>query len=271
MAVISRILVGLGCAEVLNRQLLTLILPQESINVELAKMAKLSMLTIPMSLLFGALIDIKVNDRRGFVNQRDNLIPMLADPLLTTMPSATPVDSIALETVPAQPFIPAFVPNMPFGQRNLFTLQSVGYVMAFAWFVHLVGMIAFFHPPKSRRKREREAPRVMESLAQEEDFDSDTEQSPFISTETNPFIASEKMGHGDGTFEKLQTMSRKLVKNHSHHSYSESIAEVRNLLFSNVAFPTALAVLFIMRMAGEILISSCPTITARYFDWSGAR
>ena len=80
-------------------------------------------------------------------------------------------------------------------------------------------MIFFFDIPKSKIRAECETHVISPETAAEEDFDSDTEtfdqekNPPYVSTENNPFSAStQEISHGDGTFEKLQTMSRKTVK-----------------------------------------------------------
>mmetsp|Transcript_6910 Transcript_6910/g.12100 ORF Transcript_6910/g.12100 Transcript_6910/m.12100 type:complete len:248 (+) Transcript_6910:3080-3823(+) len=65
--------------------------------------------------------------------------------------------------------------------------------------------------------------------------------------------------------------SRTTVKHQSQHTYMDSITIVRRLVFSNVAFPTTIAVLFIVKLTTEVLLSSCGGITSRYFNWSGAR
>ena len=274
MALVGRFLVGFGSAEILNRQLLT-ILPQESINTEVASLTKMSMVTTALALVFGSLVDIKVKEG----------LPLLAEPMLSIMPSPTPAINMTLLIPAAQPFLQPLPFNpltpsiMPFGQHSLFIpLESIGYVMSFAWFIHLVGMIFFFDLPKSKRRAERETVYSDEKkfhTTQEEDFDSDTETNeqeknpPHASTETNPFLSDDTQG--DGTFEKLQTMSRKTVKHLSQHTYRESITNVRRLMFSNVAFPTTIAVLFIVKLTTEVLLSSCGGITSRYFNWSGAR
>ena len=135
MAFGGRFLIGLGCAEVLNKQLLSKAVPQETINTEGARLAKKSMITIPLSLLFGSLTDITIDD-----NSDSTLLSADVDP--------------------------------PFGQQHrLFSLQSLGYFVSLLWFGLVVGLTLMYDIPKKRRKR----PKSTRSDIQEEDFDSDSE------------------------------------------------------------------------------------------------
>lgn len=292
MALVGRLLIGFGSAESLNRQLVSTVLAPESINAEVARLVKMCMSTIPVALLLGSLADFKVQDKVGFEYRRDSaMLPLLSDAMLTITPVSAPEENISFANnvsfatlTPVQPFLPPLPlyapPIVPLGQRSLFTLkislESVGYVMALLWFIHLIGMIWFYEVPKKARKVPRNNG-LKSHMTQEEDFDSDTETQPaekkssiFESSKSNPFI-SEEIGHRDGTLEKLQTMKRKTVKHHSQHTYSETIADVRRLMTSNVSFPTMCAVLFIVRAVAEILFSSCGTIMSKYFNWSGGR
>ena len=272
LALFGRLLIGFASAEVLNRQLLSTILSHESINREVAKVAKKSMVTIALALLFGSLVDIKVHDKTGFALRSKSGIPLLADAIGTTTPSPMPAtNGITIVTVPdiPQPFLPPLPldPALPFNEESLFSLESIGYVMAFAWCIHLIGLVFFFDLPKKQRKSEEEAHEdtLQLSTMPEEDFDSDSENE-----QQNLFMSTQE-SHGDGTFEKLQTMKRRPKKGTPQHTYMESITNVQRLLFSKVAFPTTVAVFFIVKTTGEVLLSSCGTITARYFGWSGAR
>ncbi len=288
MALVGRLLVGLGSAECLNRQLPPTVLAPELINAEFSRLAKAYMTTVPIALLLGSLADIKVQESMDYYYQPEkNKLSLIANAILSFAPTAVPPSNVSLATVPAvQPFLPPLPlyapPIVPRDQRSLFTLkislESIGYVMSFAWFVHLVGMVWFFEVPQTTKKI---SPKngLKSRVTQEEDFDSDTEndklqptakKSSFESSETNPFIL-EEIGHRDGTLEKLQTMKRKAIKHHSHHTYSETFADVRRLMTSNVAFPTTVSILFIVRVASEVIFSSCGTIMSKYFNWSGGR
>lgn len=254
MAMLGRLLIGFGSSEILNLRLLPAILPQESVNTEIAHLAKLAMGTIPVSLAFGSLIDIKVKTHT-------NMVPQLSEQTLSAMPSQTPVNNMTLVQAPDSQT--SFLQPLPsiFGEASILSLESVGYVMAFAWALHLFGLVFFFDIPKSKAGRE-DAHHEVKLL--EEDFDSDTDT--YEPVDTNP----EEIGQ-NGTFEKLQTMSRKTVKHHSQHTYRESLTNIRRLMFSNVAFPTTIAILFIAKITSEMLLSSCGTISSKYFNWSGAR
>lgn len=249
MALAGRFLIGLSSAQSLNLHLLRALLPQESVSAEAAALARLSFTTVPLAFVFGSLFDIRVSD---------TTMTRMGAPLA----DAAPVSN-------ASPEAWSSLPPLAFGQRRLFSLKSMGYVMAAAWFIHLIGMAFFFDLPKSKRNREREHIRPELKLRQttEEDFDSDDDMIVEL-----PHESDEGINHRDGTFEKLQTMARHSLKRlTSPHSYRESIANVRRLVFSNVAFPTTIAILFIGRTMAEVLTSSCGTILARYFNWSGAR
>ena len=225
MALGGRFLIGLGCAEVLNKQLLSKAVPQETINTEGARLAKKSMITIPLSLLLGSLTDIAIDD--------DNSDTLISD---------SEVDQSFDQ------------------QHRLFSLQSLGYFVSLLWFGLVVGLTLMYDIPKKRRRR----PKSTQSDIQEEDFDSDSEDRNLSQTVPDEI--------GNDTFDKLQTMSRKPSRHgQSQHTYMESITDIKRLLLSNVACPTTIALLFIAKMTSETLLSSCSTIAARYFDWSGAR
>ena len=105
IALTGRFLVGLGSAEILNRQLLPTVLPQESVNTEAASLAKMSMITIALALALalgiGSLVDIKVTDRSGFDFKHGSIPLLLASPMLSSdMPSSTPVDETTSINVP---------------------------------------------------------------------------------------------------------------------------------------------------------------------------
>jgi len=227
MALGGRFLIGLGCAEVLNKQLLSKAVPQETINTEGARLAKKSMITIPLSLLLGSLTDIAIEDGDS-------------DALLTSPEVDPPFDQ----------------------QHRLFSLQSLGYFVSLLWFGLVVGLTLMYDIPKKRRRR----PKSTQSDIQEEDFDSDSEDQGRNLSQTVPDEI------GSDTFDKLQTMSRKPSRHgQSQHTYMESVTDIKRLLLSNVACPATIALLFIAKMTGEILLSSCGTIASRYFNWSGAR
>ena len=285
MALVGRLLVGFGSAECLNRQLLPTVLPPESINAEVSRLAKAGMATIPIALLLGSLADTKVQERmRSYYQSDQNSTSLITNAILSITPTAVPPSNNSLVTLLAvQPTHPLYAPLIaPRGQRSLFTLkislESIGYVMSFAWFVHLLGIVWFFEVPQTTKKI---SPKngLISRMTQEEDFDSDTEndkqqpaakKSLFESSDTNLF-GLEEIGHREGTLEKLQTMKRKTIKHHSHHTYSETFADVRRLMTSNVAFPTSVTILFILRAAVEIMFSSFGTIMSKYFHWSGGR
>jgi hypothetical protein len=274
MALVGRLLVGFGSAECLNRQLLPTVLAPESINAEISRLATASMSTIPIALLLGSLADMKVQERmRSYYQPQKNSTSLIANAMLSIVPTVPP-GNISLVTLPAvQPPLPLYAPlNVPRGQRSLFTLkislESIGYVMSFAWFVHLLGMVWFFEVPQTTKKISQKN-RLKSHMIQEEDFDSDAENDKLQPATKNSLLESSDTN--DGTLEKLQTMKRKTIKHHPHHTYSETFADVRRLMTSNVAFPTTVAILFILRAAAELIFSSFGTIMSKYFDWSGGR
>ena len=266
MALLGRLLIGLGSAEILRNPLLSTILAPESINAEASRLVKMGTLTIPVTLLLGSLVDAPL---LGF------------PPLLNATLSSTPTPLFTTPTqAPAAVFIP---PVLPLGKYSLLSLESVGYLMAFAWFIHLLDIVLNFNVPRTTRQlpsNGSKSPMAQESPVAQEFYDSDIEKqatpkklSYDESTETDPFISKE-IGHRDGTFEKLQTMKRKTLKSHSQHSSSywkESLVDIRKLMTSNVAFPTTVAILFIVRAAAEIMLSSCGSIMTKFFYWDGVR
>jgi len=315
IALIGRLLIGFGCAEIVNRRLLLVTLPPESINIEVARLVKKCFIFPAMSLFVGALFDIHVKDK---VTEFSSLIsggnsgiqvPTLSnisypttlnrDPLISNATLSTGTNSAALRPA-SQPFLPPlplnqFTQGMPFGEHSLISLEYVGYFMSFLWFMQLLGLIFFYDTPKATQNTvDFETPtnssRLRDRIDHDEDFDSDSVASNFVShsgsnydssiafrsPENNPFMsggnATHDIGdHGDGTFEKLQTMSRSTVKHKTHHySHWESIVSVRRLIFSNIAFPTCISLLFLAKCTGEVLLSSCAPVTSRYFGWSGA-
>ena len=190
MALLGRVLVGFGSAECLNRQLLSTVLGPESTNAEASRLAKMSMLAIPVALLLGSLLDVRVPERLGFSQLTDAMSSNTTTPDRESNVSSMTVPDIQ----PFRPPPPSYVP--------LLSLESVGYVMAFAWLIHLLGMIGYYEVPKPLRKVTSSGSKS----PKEEEFDSDIEKqlqhvknkSSFGSAETNPFI-SEEIGHRDGT------------------------------------------------------------------------
>ena len=325
MALVGRLLVGLGSAEVLNRRLVSTIMPKESVGAEVASLVKKSMLAISAGLLLGALVDVQVRKHTGYnlYGFSDSMLdPMNAsasDVFNTTITSiidasnATIVSGSINTTVadpssssaasppvphgieiqqPFLPFYPLNPPLMPFGYHRLLSLQSVGIIMACLWFFQLIGLLFFFDAPDRKDEVVTNVKSFENAnnldMTLEEDFDSDSARSDkakmtsmhapkpsYDSTGTNPFaseglLQQEEIGT-HGTFEKLQTMSRKTVKNQYKGSYLESMACVRRLVMSNIAFPTTISLLFLARAVNEVLLSSCATIMYRYFWCSGAK
>lgn len=333
MALAGRLLVGLGSAEVLNRRLVSTIMPKESVNTEVASLVKKSMLAITAGLLLGALFDVQVRKHTGYNSY--GLSDLMLDPMnmstsdalnatittsiidaanATTMsgpinatmnatvvdPSSSPATSM-FPPVPhdieiQQPFLPFYPlnpPLIPLGYHRLLSLQSVGIIMALLWLFQLIGLLFFFDAPDRKDELVTNVNNGFQNAnkldtALEEDFDSDSAGSEkakitsmhapkpsYDSMGTNPFVSKglleqEEIGT-HGTFEKLQTMSRKTVKNQYKGSYLDSIACVRRLAMSNIAFPTTVSLLFLARAVNEVLLSSCPTIMYRYFWCSGAK
>ena len=250
----GRFFVGLSSAGILNRNLLSTAVPDQILNAEVARLAKKSMISIAASLMFGSLAGIVVKDRAGTSIQSEEDILLLATNNTTPLP---PPASMAMDKNTQM---------NTFGQHRIFSLQSLGYIMAFLWFAHMIGLIFMFDIPKQKRRRRRTVgpSDEVKSLAQEEAFDSDSDGH-----ERSVLHPNEAP---DGTFEKLQTMSRKSLKHgQASHTYMQSIADIQRLVFSNVGSPTTLAILFIAKTTLEILLSSCGTIAFRYFNWSGAR
>jgi len=332
MALVGRLLVGLGSAEVLNRRLVSTVLPKESVNAEVASLVKRSMLAVTAGLLIGALVDVQVRKHPGHslygvsnlmfdamnMSTSDALnttitsmmdtsnATLVIGPMNTTMSTtvADPFNSPGASTPPPlphgigiqQPFLPFYPLNpslMPFGYHRLLSLESVGIIMACLWFFQLIALLFFFDVPGRKDELVTNVHNSLENankldMALEEDFDSDSVGSEhakmssmhaskpsFDSTGTNPFaseglLEQEEIGT-HGTFEKLQVMSRKTVKNQYKGSYLESIACVRRLAMSNIAFPTTLSLLFLARAVNEVLLSSCASIMYRYFWSSGAK
>lgn len=333
MALIGRLLVGLGSAEALNRRLVSAVLPKELVNAEVASLVRKSMFAVTAGLLLGALVDVQVRKHHGhnLYGVSDLMLEGSIDMptkdtqkatttlILDTTKNATLVNvtiSATSNTVVdpfssssgasesptphnigiQQPFLPFYPLNpslMPFGYHRLLSLQSVGIVMACLWFFQLVMLLFFFDVPSRKDELVTNVNNSFENankvdLALEEDFDSDSVGSEnakissihahkpsFDSTGTNPFaseglLEQEEIGT-HGTFEKLQVMSRKTVKNQYKGSYLESFACVRRLAMSNIAFPTTVSLLFLARAVTEVMLSSCASIMYRYFWSSGAK
>ncbi|KAL7454959.1 hypothetical protein ACHAWC_009518, partial [Mediolabrus comicus] len=322
MALIGRLLIGLGSAEVLNRRLVSTIMPKESVNAEVASMVKKSMLAMTVGLLLGSLVDVQVRKQNGYNSFGRNL---LLDPTNNTsvgvdLSNATiaSINSLSNETIASnapvavpvsppppvqndiaseQPFLPFYYPLnpplLPFGYQRLLPLQSTGIIMACLWFLQMIGLIFFFDAPGRKEELVTAVDNSFENtdkvdVTLEEDFDSDSAGSEraktlsmhvskpsYDSMGSNPFVAEglleqEEIGT-HGTFEKLQTMSRKTVKNQYKGSYLESLVSVRRLAMSNIAFPTTISLLFLARAVNEALLSSCATIMYRFFWCSGAK
>ena len=322
MALIGRLLIGLGSAEVLNRRLVSTIMPKESVNAEVASMVKKSMLAMTVGLLMGSLVDVQVRKQNGYNSFGRNL---LLDPMnntsiggdLSNATIASTINGLSNDTIasnapvavpvsppppvqndisgqqPFLPFYPLNPPLLPFGYQRLLPLQSTGIIMACLWFLQMIGLIFFFDAPGRKEELVTNVNNSFENtdkvdVTLEEDFDSDSAGSEraktlsmhvskpsYDSMGSNPFVAEglleqEEIGT-HGTFEKLQTMSRKTVKNQYKGSYLESLVSVRRLAMSNIAFPTSISLLILARAVNEALLSSCATIMYRFFWFSGAK
>jgi hypothetical protein len=112
MALLGRLLIGFGSAEILRNPLLSTILAPESINAEASRLVKMNILTIPVTLLLGSLVDAPL---LGFPPLLDATLSSTPTPLLTT-PTQAP-DAV---------FIP---PVLPLGKYSLLSLESVGYLI----------------------------------------------------------------------------------------------------------------------------------------------
>lgn len=156
--------------------------------------------------------------------------------------------------------------HLPFGEHRLISVGDIGYILAVFWCLHLIGLLFFYDVPKRSALEEpikHESHALLEqAIEDDEDMDTFADSDDNIST-----LGEETL---DGTFEKLQTMSRRSVNYDSKHSYAESINNVWRLVLSNIAFPTTAAVLFLAKATAEVFLCSGATILNRYFAWSGA-
>jgi hypothetical protein len=160
--------------------------------------------------------------------------------------------------------------RLPFGEHRLISVGNVGYVMAVLWGLHLIGLLLFFDVPKRSALVQQENQTLLDPTNEDEDTFDDSDDNVFTknnASNDDSIRADETL---DGTFEKLQTMSRRSVNCGSKHSYAESINNVRRHILSNVAFPTTSALLFLSKATVEVLLCSGGTTLNRYFAWSGA-
>jgi hypothetical protein len=259
---------------------------------------KKSLLAMAVGILFGSLFDLRFtyevvdllnpSDMRTFQlgesiaeNSRiaiDSTKPLVHAPMLPSSNSSTPalVPATPNITTAREPFLPplplppsSLQSHIPFGEHRLISVSYVGYAMAILWALQLIAMLLFFDVPKGsvieQIPRHAKHSTSVPTNIEEEDIDS------FDESDENVFVAEMNVSiHGDGTFEKLQTMSRLSVNHDSKHSFAESIINVQRLVFSNVAFPTTTALLLLSKAAVEVLLSSGATTMNRYFSWSGA-
>lgn len=260
---------------------------------------KKSLLAMAVGLLFGSLFDLRFKyEVVDFLNPSDmqtfqlgesivenysiaieSIQPFIPAPLLPPFNSSTPtlVPATPNITTPRQPFLPPLPTppsslqiHIPFGERRLISVSYVGYATAILWGLQLIALLLLFHVPKGsvieQIPRHAKHSTSVPTNIEEEDMDS------FDESDENVFVAEMNVSiHGDGTFEKLQTMSRLSVNHGSKHSFAESIINVQRLVFSNVAFPTTTALLLLSKATMEVLLSSGATTMSRYFSWSGAQ
>ena len=165
--------------------------------------------------------------------------------------------------------------HLPFGEHRVISVGNVGYMLAVLWGLQLIGLLFFYDVPERavlEGQMQRENQTFTEQTDEDEDIDTfdDSDDNVFA----NDNAAMDSSSHGDetldGTFEKLQTMSRRSVRHDSKHSFVESVKNVFQLVLSNVAFPTTSVMLFLSKAAIEVLLCSGGTIMNRYFAWSGA-
>jgi hypothetical protein len=165
--------------------------------------------------------------------------------------------------------------RLPFGEHRLLSVGDIGYIFAVLWGLHLIGLLLLYDVPKRSALEDRSKHEHKVLLEEADDDEEDTFDESGDNVFTKDNIANDAgSSHGDesldGTFEKLQTMSRRSVNYGSKHSYAESLNNIWRLVLSNVAFPTTVALLFLAKATIEVLLCSGGTILNRYYAWSGA-
>ena len=165
--------------------------------------------------------------------------------------------------------------HLPFGEHRLVSVGNIGYVFAVLWFLHLIGLVLFYDVPKRSALQggsPYENQTIMEQSNKDDDMDAFDDSDDNVFATENALVDDSRHGDEtlDGTYEKLQTMSRRSVNCGSKRTFIESIGNVWRLVLSNVAFPTTAAILFLAKATMEVLLCSSSTILSRYFAWSGA-
>ena len=164
--------------------------------------------------------------------------------------------------------------HLPFGEHRLVSVGDVGYVFALLWFLHLIGLVLFYDVPKRsalQGAKRYENQNILEQPNEDDDMDVFDDSDDYVFATENVVDGNRHEDETlDGTYEKLQTMSRRSVNCSSKRTFSDSTRNVWMLVLSNVAFPTTAAILFLAKATIEVLLCSSATILSRYFAWSGA-
>uniref|UniRef100_A0A7S2XKP1 SPX domain-containing protein n=1 Tax=Attheya septentrionalis TaxID=420275 RepID=A0A7S2XKP1_9STRA len=269
MAICGRFLIGFGSAEVLNRQILANFVSPIRLVPETAKFVKCSQTGLSIGLLLGTLLGITTMD-------------------ITLWGHRFYMDSLTA---------PSYV------MAVLWLMQLIGLLYFFqdpAKHNNERGKVAADHDPGTGETNDTPTAYWLERN-QEDGYDSDTTAmsdhagvtpdvayygalSSVTEQESKPTLGS--------TIEVSQLMQSKKKTRRSSSSDDEVdskthlmtppekprrrksiwlslLKRIINLIFQSVALPGAIAVLAIVKIVHEVLLSSCAIIAHRYFGWDG--
>jgi len=232
LALVGRLLTGFASAEVLNRKLVLLLLSQKSLNIEVVRLVKWSLIATSYSLLLGGLLSNKP------LNPPAVPTPIIDRNLLT-------MNSVS------------------------YTMAAIWVLLLVALVVFDFDTPAIATHTLSENEVSQ---RISESgQQQEEDFNSDSEDEDIDTAlrgdDVNTFASKPPIQ--SPAFRKLQALSRNMVKRAHETSYYESFIAFKGLLFAKIAFPMSIITLLLAQMTIEALLSSASSITSLYFGWSG--
>ena len=187
--------------------------------------------------------------------------------------------------------------SLNIGRLTIGAFQSASYLMCFLWTIQAFRLLFMLPQPVKRSDIEyaieydvrgdgSDAPRVSTD-SQSEEFSSDESEGNMHDPESMHlqllsdvtqderkanYTATERalMRKTDADDEQEYNATSKDARKDPLKSSKLFAKRLRKLFLYNVALPVTLAIVVLVKITHEILFTSCPIITYRYFKWSGS-
>lgn len=248
-AILGRFVMGFSCSEILNRNIVAGFLPVHGVVTETAILVHVQVLGMLLGLTVGTLAE----------------------------------------------FLPFRIAG--WGTRSL---SSSSWLMGLLWFIHLIHVCICFRVEDGDAKRRLEANNTAEveqlltkqkvSLSLKYDSDSTGSLQGKRSTSSHNIHASLRLTYGatddidikpggsDDTVDpqaavttRKQPQKQGKGRKRRMRTLRSFPARLRRLLNYSIGVPVCLFIILYIKFALEVLLSSCPMILDRYFQWGGGR